>query len=363
MEDIDGNSLVLADDDDDASVDDSNYKEWNLDEDILNRLKQNDPTIKKLNVLFRSDDDSDDEEDSYDANEVDWEQEGVSAISANTHIKSLSINIMIQNEADNESNIKVLLRAVSMNRTLRHFTLNGDMIDSGDMMDLLFPCFQHNRVLSFKVDNFYLTARSASLLGNALLKGKSLRKFTLDSINGNEDDDLDELASKVVAGLESHLNLKELKLSFDIGDCIYFEDSNWCIKLGHLLQSLSKLEELNLDYSFIYDKGANALGSGLAKSTGLKKLSLRGIRSISSAGWVAIFQGLTTIVDTLTLCNNEFDDGAATAITKIKSLQSLNISYFKTNDWRSLLSPLLNSTSVLAKLDLRDSNVDDDCNR
>ena len=49
MEDIDGSSLVLADDD--GSDYGSNLKEWDLDEVILNRLKQNDPSIEKLDSI------------------------------------------------------------------------------------------------------------------------------------------------------------------------------------------------------------------------------------------------------------------------------------------------------------------------
>ena len=77
-----------------------------------------------------------------------------------------------------EENAKLLLRAVSNNRSIRHFTMNGDIVDSGDMMEALSPCFRHNDVLSFEVDSFYLTARSASLMGNALSKGRSLRNLS-----------------------------------------------------------------------------------------------------------------------------------------------------------------------------------------
>ena len=97
-------------------------------------------------------------------------QEGVSAISENTYIKSLSIYMWHDEEDDDnamyayEENAKLLLRAVSNNRSIRHFTMNGDIVDSGDMMEALSPCFRHNDVLSFEVDSFYLTARSASLI-------------------------------------------------------------------------------------------------------------------------------------------------------------------------------------------------------
>ena len=155
-------------------------------------------------------------------------------------------------------------------------------------------------------------------MGNALSKGRSLRKFELDSIYGNGKGE--EAASKLVSGLELHSNLKELKLSF------HTKDSTWCNMLQH---SLSKLEVLTLDYSFIDKKGAIALGSGLENITRLRNLSLRGIRSITSAGWLAIFKGLRTSsnssLEELALCLNRFDDDASASLAKIKSLRYLDL--------------------------------------
>jgi len=319
------------------------------------------PIIKKLNVLFRNDDDSDEEDDNYDANDIDWNQEGVSAITENTYLKSICVNRW-QSEVDDEANAnnaKALLQAVSNNRSIRHFTMNGDIIQSEDMMEVLSPCLQHNNVLTFEVDCFDLTAKSVLHLSSALSKGKSLRKFTLDNSCGDVGD---KLAFQLVASLESHTNLKELKLDFAFDPV---EGYNYCIKLGNLLrQSLSKLEVLHLNYSVIDEKGAIALGSGLENSARLKKLSLRRIKSITSTGWIAIFQGLTTpqsSLEELDLYDNTFNDDASASLAKIKSLQSLNLSNVKSNSWRSLLAPLLNSTdSVLDKLVLRNSNIDDE---
>ena len=67
MED-NGSSLVLDDDDDDSDYV-NKFEEWELDEDILNRLKQNDPTIEKLYIRSNAEN-----EDDFDANDINWQQ-------------------------------------------------------------------------------------------------------------------------------------------------------------------------------------------------------------------------------------------------------------------------------------------------
>ena len=362
MED-NGSSLSLDDDDDDSDYV-NKFEEWELDEDILNRLKQNDPTIEKLYIRSNAEN-----EDDFDANDINWQQEGSKAISKNTHIKSLSIRLL-QNQAANayemyasEENAKSLLRAVSNNRTIRCLSMSGDLVDSGYMMLVLSSCFQCNRLLRFEVDGFVLCSRNAQMLENAFTKGNSLRIFKLKDSYGGDD----ESASKIVNSLVAHTNLRELELDFSNDIKTTYR---WCSALGNLLQNTTKLAVLDLGYNHIDDMGADVLGKALGKNATLNKLFLCGIKSITSIGWAGIFQGLTnprSLLEELDISSNELDDDAATAfaaaVIKIKSLKSLDLNFVKTSTigWSSLLIPLLNSTdSILEKLVLRNSNIDDE---
>ena len=82
--------------------------EWmKVDEDILIRLKRNDPTLNQLEVSL-------DERDQF----IDWEKEG-RAISENTHIKYL----FVANPEDDDSekyipNLKAFYRGLAGNRSV-----------------------------------------------------------------------------------------------------------------------------------------------------------------------------------------------------------------------------------------------------
>ena len=368
----DNRTVLLADDnDDDVSDYGRDFKEWYLDVNILNRLKQNDPTIEKLYIRFEAN-----AENEFDANGINWEQEGSRAISENTHIKSLAVSMWsgqgdFPYTAASKENAKALLQAISNNRTIRHLTMSGSsLIDEGHTMEILSPCFQYNRILRLELNSFNLSPRSAQILEDTVSKGNSLRIFKIQSLNGGTD----ELVANIITSLKTQCNLRKLELIIDFrAEAKAF--GKWCSALGNLLQNTSTLAVLDTGYTHIGDMGADSLGDGLANNTTLNKLSLHPskhgpceIISITSAGWATIFKGLTnsrSSLEELDLSSNELDNDAATALAaaviEIKSLRSLNLSQVKSNSWRSLLTPLPNSTgSVLEKLVLRNSNIDDE---
>ena len=349
MEDTDDSSLVLADDN--SSDDGSNYTEWYLDEEILNRLKQNDPSIEKLDIRFNTDD-----EDEFDANDIDWEEEGISAISKNTHIKSLSIEMWPSGAVDanaSEENVKLFLQAVSNNRSIRHFTVNGDDVDSGDMMELLSPCFQHNDVLSFQVNYFHLTSRSVSLMGNALSKGRSLRKFKLENIDGNGDDQ--DAATAFAAAVIKTKSLQSLDMRF-------VKSNNWRSLLTPLLNSTdSVLEKLVLRNSNIDDEGLTGLVGALGNNSSLRELRIGENESITKAGWVSLFGYLgnpisllehvdltgqrSYVIGATYIITDDLAYALARAIctnTKLKRLNLTNNYSIKPAGWRTFFNTLRN---------------------
>lgn len=137
----------------------------------------------------------------------------------------------------------------------------------------------------------------------------------------------------------------------------------------------SKLESLSFDHNNINDEEAAALGGALGNSGKLKKLSLRCVDSITSTGWIALFQGLlansnSSLEDLDISYSNGIDDkalltfAAEYSIARNTSLKSLEIAIIESNDisistsvWWTLFRSLFNPVSVLEKLNLYGHNI------
>ena len=290
-----------SDDDESESDDDEDWQD--LDEDIMRRLKNNDPNIDNINVNFSPDD-----EYIFDATTVDWEKEG-KAIAENTHIKKLGIVTGISYHEDETqlANAKAFCNALSKNRSIEHFSIDGWPLGVDDTCSILSPFFEHNT---------------------------NLRSFGLYS-------------------------------------------RQWCIALGNLLQNPgSKLEKLRFSYANINDEEVAALGDVLGIGSKLKKLSIDCVKSITSTGWVALFEGLLTntnsSLEELDISYSKgIDDKAlltfATeyAIARNRSLKTLEFAtcsteQISTSVWGTLFRSLFNPVSVLEKLNLSGHNINDD---
>ena len=177
-----------------------------FDEDVLRRLKSNDPAISALEITV--------DDGRFNGLEIDWEVEG-GAFAENTHLTSLCIyQTTFQQEvaAENEANSKLFCNALSKNRSIKELYIEGYPIDVGDMMKILSPIFEHNNLRSLVIYNFDLSERSARLLASNLLEcPTSLRKLVF-RINGEGDDGWQ---AKIVAALEIHHNLRVLELCFN----------------------------------------------------------------------------------------------------------------------------------------------------
>ena len=110
------------------------------DENILNRLKHNDPNVQGLYVQFGQ------TEASSNAHDFDWEKEG-KAIADNTNIKSLTIEV-IEPAADDDaaSNVRHFFVAVARNRSIQHLYIDDCPIDNAadNMFDILGQFFEQN---------------------------------------------------------------------------------------------------------------------------------------------------------------------------------------------------------------------------
>jgi len=372
MEDIDDSIAVLAAADngngptgiDEVVVEVDNYEKRYLNKDVMKLLQQNDSTIKSVEITF-------DEGHAY-ANNVDWKKEGVSAISENTHLKSLTL-IILQDEWVDENaardNIKALFCSISRNRSIKHLSIEVNdetpILDSVYIMELLSPYFHHDQLCSFEVYNFNLSPLTATILASALSKCKSLTKLNLYHTHDDDWEDVyDDLLTKVLAAAG---NLRKLSYSTN-----YCEGKKKWIALRDLLQSTtSKLQSLDLDEGHISEEAAILLGASLGQNSSLKKLTLLGVRPVTSTGWVAIFQGLAVnpSVEEIDLdYNNCISDEAALAfastITKQSSLKIISICHnrdgISPKSWKVLLNSILTSCSALEKLRLLKNNINDE---
>ena len=210
------NEVVAMDIDEEDSSDDEE-EDTGLcaqleDEDILERLKNNDPTITKLQIIFAH---FDSDKEGIDASTIDWAgEEGRGSISKNIYLKSLHIDTwhggVDVNDEQGIINAKALLREVSQNRSIKHLYIDSSPIMNGEMMTILAPFFQHNSLLSLIATNYDMTTRSTKILVAGLSKHHSLRRFVFQSYGGGWGDE-----SKVVSALDMHPKLNELDLCFN----------------------------------------------------------------------------------------------------------------------------------------------------
>jgi len=345
-----------ADEDDEDYDDDASYRtlsydddEWmKVDEDILLRLKRNDPTLNQLEVSL-------DERDQF----VDWEKEG-RAISENTHIKYL----FVANPEDDDtekyiSNMKAFYKGLAGNRSVRILTLANLYIGKygEDISTILEPFFEHNNNLRSLdlADAHDLSPKFLLSINN-----KHIRSIDIDCCGGD-----DELMAKSISALETYQSLTKLRLNMNN------KTTNWIVELGNMLQTTTKLRELILSRNDITDEGAAILGAKLGRNSTVKKLSMQQIDSITTIGMQSFLQKLSnnSTLEELNISDNHLDDrvlaelarsfGASTnlkslIISSVKEESSLNSLNHALNQygWRTLLNSVLRPDSGIEKLDI-----------
>ena len=167
----------VPDDNESESDDDEDYYE--LDEDIMRRLKDNDPDVHNIEVHFSPDD-----EDVFDATTLDWEKDGV-AIAENTHLKKLYTDDGWHHEDESQlANAKAFCIALSKNRSIKHFSMGGWPLGVEDTCSILSPFFEHNiNLRSFGLHSCQWCIALGNLLQNPESK---LEKLTLNYANDLE---------------------------------------------------------------------------------------------------------------------------------------------------------------------------------
>ena len=106
-------------DDESDDEEDIKYALSDFSEDILLRLKQNDPKVVGLDVCF-----GDPQFHEKLTHTIDWPRDG-SAIADNTHLRSLRVDGGSSSKKDSKDNITAFFRAVSRNRSIKELCVDG----------------------------------------------------------------------------------------------------------------------------------------------------------------------------------------------------------------------------------------------
>jgi len=273
-----------------------------LDKDIFERLKKNDPAVAILSIDLNCNNDK-----SF-FNSIDWKADG-GCISNNTHIKRLVIEY-----SDNS----------------QQYTLGqeGDTFPTKEKLQDFFSCIYRN-----------------SSIGSVL--------FSLIQIN--------EFGAALIEGLQGHPSLTGLEIEFGGLGSVGCRALGKVLK--HLQ---GKLRDLQLPNCNIDDSGLGALCDGLLVNSSMRRISLYGNREITSVGWRAlsnVIRDSNCKLVNLDLSSSELNDDGANILGSglhESSVKDLNLSLNSSitgSGWRTLSNQL--SQTSIKSLNISSNNMDD----
>jgi len=363
-----GNVLVLVNSTADDHADDivdridiySKAETISLSEAVLLRLKNNYPNIKALDVQFGEG--FYNNNDTFDALSIDWENEGQLSIGDNTHLKKLNVEMNSRITMTNKKNVEAFCIETARNRYISHLSIDFSYGSSTFFTVMISRLFNHNNIVDLTLQNIHLDSGVAHLLSLALSKGNKLQVFHLNCCSPIDDM---YSAGEIAEALPNHKNLR--LINFHLGKSYLGRSLS---VLGSLLEDPSKLEEISLSNTNVDDEGAAIFGKALLNNTTLKTFSIWGNKHITSNGWIEFFRCLVnpnSALEYLNLESNNLGDKGIMALgsglannTSVKELllEGVTVSTF---GWQSFFRELKGSSkSVLENLDMLGTNIGDE---
>jgi len=337
----DGSNNVIDEDTIDIGEDNN---EIELNNNVLQRLKQNDPTI--INLYIRGID------------SVDWEKDG-DCIARNTHIKRLRLYSGYPSDWGEE----------------------GPHIPSKQQLRGFFSCIYRNNSIkalslsSIQIVNSFSGGLIEGLQGHPSITGLEIRCGTLGSIGCEAlGKVLEHPTSKMrdLSLFNCHLDDKGFGIVCDglLGNSsissLSFTSNKICTigwsGLSKVLRDANrKMSRLNLSDTEMNDDTVNKLVTSLCDSQ-LEALDLSSNYSISSAGWQILFNQISTSIIQLNLQGNNIDNANLAALANnIGTLKVLDLSgnsrTITPSGWSSFFDSLETRGTQLKEFHISDNNV------
>eukprot|EP00985_Skeletonema_marinoi_P014355 scaffold7266_cov121-Skeletonema_marinoi.AAC.17 len=286
-----------------------------LNADILERLRDNDPELTKMYINITREDFDDFV--VCEGDNLGWLGYFVGR---SIQLEGLSID----NFPDN-LNIDAFLRGLGHNRSIESLCICTDI---GEGFKSLGPLLRNNNSISdLTFSGFNIGLQCARNIATLLGQQSSLKCLSFEDI-----DLYDEGLMEIAVALRTKPQIEELGLlgNQNIG-------RNGCVALGSALEGMRKpdLAMLNLDYNGIDDEGLHALVAGLINCRNLTSLYLSGNEFITEAGLRSLrtlFQSEHCRLECLDLDGFNIDNDRASELSAgLGSLPRLKTLYLANN--------------------------------
>jgi len=362
------------------------------DEDILLRVKENDPTFNELSLLIHG-------------RTYDWKRLG-EAIRNNTYIKVLTCGGLPFGLQHNTL-FQEFCRGLADNKSIEELRVGCNLLDG-----MLSPFIEQNHNLR-TLHVYRGHYQNITVLCETLSKSSSLQKFIIAELHFS-----DEELKDITMALANHPQLTEIDysknkvelrginaLSTLLGSpqCLVTDLSLWDCSLNDetahifagaltnnrslrrmslaenpdisitgwrsIIPQLSSFEEVKLWGNSIDTEAARLLADVIVNSNHLQELNIASSNRIDTTGWQCIFNALqhsSCTLKNMLLHHNSFDDDDLVNLTQALvsgscSLKVLALSNISTiSDWGPLITLLQSPLSKLEELDIEDSSTIDD---
>jgi len=362
-EDNGNDNSDIEDEDSDHEDDWKKHEYCLLDEAVLQRLKQNDPSITGLKISLVPEEDDDSE---CFFNSVDWEVDGDS-ISDNTQLKGLFITYQVNglkpyvlgeqgNNLPTKQQLRDFFSCIHRNSSIKALSLRSFKIIDEFGGDLIKGLQGHSSLTKLEIT----FGRIESTVVLPRFIGKVLKHPTSKLRNLRLPDcGLFDLEIGIVCdALVGSSMMKKLDLSGNDKITI----GGWR-KLSTVIRHPNcKLAKLSLSWNGITDESAHVLGSALSGLSSLKDLDLSFNFPISSTGWHTLLNQLSeTSIEDLGLKRSNIDDAGLISLANIGTLKSLDL--YSSNEsatpagWSSFFHSLQRKGTQLVKLGISHSNI------
>jgi len=339
------------------------YSLITLDKKVLQRLKQNDPSIASIRICLHCDVDGE-----CLFNSINWKKEDGDCIAKNTQLKKIYMYYHGRDFDEEKYIIGELGNNLPTREQLQDFFLC--VYQNSSIEELSFGSIQFvdgfgGRLIEGLQGHPSLERLQISQIGfgslgsigcEALVKVFKQSNSKLADLRLMSCQLSDEEMEILCDGLMGNSTMKKLSLhgNKDIAS------AGWRALSNVIRHPNCNLLALDLHDTGIDNAGADKLGSALSRSS-VKALDLSWNKSISSAGWQSLLNHLSqSLVKSLDLFINNIDDNSLALIANISSLTSLGLMAIRSvtpEGWRSFFNSLQTRGTCLVKLDVSDNFI------